>query len=209
MIGTIAGLVLFAMEHRARLLGADQLALWTLGTEIFPIFILIPLAYYKTRFLFFDALIKRGILAFLLLSSCSLVITVISESISKVLLWAVAFSFAVAWSMMRERLNRAVDRYLFRRPNYNVLQTEIGESLRQFDEAPAAIAHVTATLREALHVPFVTFVENAPAGNGTLSVPVTNGRANLGYLLFGELPRQAPYQSEDLQFLGAIAAQFA
>jgi signal transduction histidine kinase len=209
MIGTIAGVVLFAMEHRARLLGADALALWTLGTEIFPIFIWIPLVYYKTRFLFFDAVVKRGILGLTLIGSCSLLVTLVPEDLSKVLVWAIAFSLATVWSAVRGRMNRVVDRYLFHRPDYNVLQPEIGESLRSFDEAPAAIAYVTGKLRDALHATFVNYVESLPTENEAVSIPVTNGRRTLGHLLFGERPNQAPYQSEDLQFLSAIAALFA
>ena len=208
MLGTIAGAFLYALDHRARRLGADYFALWTMATELLPLVILIPLVYYKTRFLFFDVVVKRGILALTLIGSCGLLVTVVPENISRVLAWAIGFSLAIVWSFLRGHLNRAVDRHLFHRPDYKVLQADISESLRQFDEAPAVIEHLTSKLREALHASFVRFVETPPS-DATVSIPVTNGRRTLGYLLFGERPKQAPYQSEDLQFLNAIAAQFA
>jgi signal transduction histidine kinase len=204
-------MLLFLLEHRFRIMGADYLALWSMTIELLPLVILFPLVYYKTRFLFFDALIKRALLLGTLLCTVGPLVAVIPEDTSRVLVWVIAFSFAVIWSALRGRFNRMMDRYLFQRPDYDALQAEMGESLRQFDDAPAAIAHVTGRLRDALHVPFVNFVEDSPAptSDATVSVPVTNGRRTRGYLLFGERPRQEPYQSEDVRFLGAIAAQFA
>ena len=207
MLGTVTGIFLFAFDDRFRRLGADAWGMWTLATELLPLMMLVPLVYYKTRFVFFDTLIKRGIVGFSLLTSCSLAILLIPDNVSKVLLWAFAFSFAVAWRILRVHMDRAIDRYLFARPDYKVLQSGIGESLRLFDDASVAIAHVTKTLREALHAT-VDYIDHPPTGD-VVSIPVTNGRRTLGYLLFGERPKLAPYQSEDLQFLAAIAAHFA
>ncbi len=211
LIGTIGGMLLANFEHFYRLHGADEFALWTLAIELLPLAVLLPLTYYKTRFLFFDALIKRGLLALILLSGLAVLMLAIPEHTNQVVIWAVAWVLAMAFSAMRPRMDRAIDRYLFHRPNYETLQREIGEELRQFDDANAAIAHVCQSLAKALRLAEVRFTATGDQARaeGTLSVPMygSNGQRTHGWLQFGERPRQEPYQSEDLKVLSAIAAQ--
>jgi signal transduction histidine kinase len=219
MIGSLAGMVLYVLEHRFRMMGADYLALWKMKMELLPLVILLPLIYYKMRFVFFDVLIKRGALALSLIGMAVLLMNLLPETLPRVLSWAIAATFGITWRALRPRMERVLDRYLFHRPDYRVLQTEIGDRLRQFDEAPGATGYVTSRLREAFHLQEVTFVPDPSGASGdggvvsadspeTVSIPVNSPRQSFGWLRLGERPRQEPYQSEDLRVLGAIAAQF-
>lgn len=207
LVYTIVGMILFVLQRRFRMMGADYEAWWNLKMELLPLAILFPLVYYKTRFVFFDVVIKRGIRALALIATVIILSSLLPEEMPKVLSWAIAAAFAGAWGAVSAPFNRVLDQWLFHRPDYGKLQAAVTEELPRFDDFRAATAHVTLRLREALHVPLIVFSE--VAGPGELNIPVSSGDRTWGYLTFGERPRQQPYQSEDVQFLTAIAKQVA
>jgi signal transduction histidine kinase len=165
--------------------------------------ILFPLVYYKTRFLFFDVVIKRGVLALVMLSTVAVLVSVLPKDLPDVLTWGIGAAFVAFWTSFRQRMNTAFDRYLFHRPDYDTLQLAIGEELRRFDDEPVAVDYLTTRLRDALQVEFVRF--SAEPSTEDASFPVTNH----GHLILGDRPRQQPYQSADIHFLTAVAGQLA
>lgn len=200
MIGTLAGMLLFLLERRFRMMGADPFALWTLAMELLPLAVLFPLVYYKTRFLFFDVLIKRGLLALILVAGALCVALIPAPP---TVVWIKFAIFAAAWSSAFQYLDRVLDRYLFHRPDYDALLRDLSSEVRQFSDAPALIAHLTSRLQRALDLPYVRF-EPEPDLTVAAAIEVKGVYDRRGYLLLGPRPRQQPWQSADLRFFGYI-----
>ncbi|HEY2018873.1 MAG TPA: histidine kinase, partial [Bryobacteraceae bacterium] len=189
----------------------------TLALQLVMPLVLMPLVYYKTQFLFFDVLIKRGVLVLVLLASSVAYFAAVfqlplSGLARATAIWASAVVFTLFWTWFYGVLNSILDHYLFRRPDYRKLLKEIAGELPGFIESGALLAHVGEQLRRALSADFVRFGEspNGPSeSEAAASVAVSTPGRTWGWFQFGPREKGQPYRSEDFQFLEAIAAQVA
>lgn|GEM_PF-2538167 len=190
MIGTAMGLVLLASrllvwrQVRMGMVEREHLEVIDLVLLLLPLFVLLPLVYYKMRFVFFDILIKRGVMSMMLLilsaiwffdvlrplqqmfgGSPARAGAGIAAGNTAIVTWVGIILFAVFWIAVYQGLTVRLDRYLFHRPDYGKLLVEIGTRLRSIIEAPTAIGYVTGRLQEALGATEVKLVESRPASS--------------------------------------------
>jgi signal transduction histidine kinase len=176
---------------------------------------LLALVYYVAPFLFFDVLIKRG----LLWSALALLVTIPAFSVVGVLLPSNARPFVGlacvggtllvgASATVMERGNRWLDSVLFHRPNYRAELMTISAAMARCPDADTLTTTVTSQVSRALRAAFVRYdtdlAEPSP-------IVVGLGRPNRprGYLTLGPRARGQQYGSEDLTFVDAVAAQCA
>lgn len=114
----------------------------TLFVELLPGLALLPFIYYKTRFVFFDVVIKRGSIAAALLASSIFYYAAVLSPLQRltpehaaraapVALGAASVLFVALWLAAYGRLDRGLDRLLFRRPEYGPLVVELREERDQ------------------------------------------------------------------------------
>ncbi|HYL98801.1 MAG TPA: histidine kinase, partial [Blastocatellia bacterium] len=213
----------------------DPSAPITFAYFLLPLLIVLPLIYYKSRFVFFDALIKRGTLAVLLVASAviSLPFAIVPFARAagpatglgeRFFIAGFCVFFVSTWTGSYGRVERAIDRVLFRRPDYRELLREIGSGLKLFVESGPMIGYVCERLRTGIPAASVDYVApssreakangpldagNSRAAGGNCVVPLTHNNGNYGFLLLGARPHDQPYQSEDIAFLEAVAAHVA
>ncbi len=177
---------------------------WGMGLRLILAFAILPLLYYKTQFLFFDVVLKRGVVICTLFATSLLYFTVLFRfehltSVQSGAIWAGAIAFASVWIVLYRAIERAMDRYIFRRPDYGRLLRSIGAEATAFVKTEALIEYVTTALKEALAADFVRFCGSGGT-DAVISIPVGAGR-----LEFGKRSRNQPYRSEDLEFVKAVA----
>jgi hypothetical protein len=207
--------------------------------DISPLLVLAPLVYYKSRFVFFDVLIKRGAIALLLLASAAvyfpLALGPMQRTAGKttgfpepIVIALAGALFVGLWSAVYSRVERGIDRFLFRRPNYANLLREIASGLKRFVEPGAMIEYAAERLKDGIPAETVDYVE--PSGRLSMEPEVrvepgpTQGpseaatncriqlavdRQNYGWLRLGPRPHSHPYQSEDIGFLETVATHLS
>lgn len=214
LVWFILAIVPWAFHERL----TEMSSTWTtVGLQLLLPLVLMPLVYYKTQFVFFDVLIKRGVLAFVLLASsvawfAALVQLPVAGLAQATAVWAGAVAFTVFWTWFYRALNAIMDHYLFRRPDYPKLLEEIGRELTGFVESGALVSHAGEKLRDALSASFVRFQEgpaDSAHADAAASVRIANADCTWGWFHFGPPRKGQPYRSEDLQFLETIAPQVA
>jgi hypothetical protein len=115
---------------------------------LLPALFMAALVYYKMRFVFFDVLIKRGLVTGIFLLSSMLHFGMLlapvqryvgrtSAAASPLTLYGGSILFMICWMAFYGRLNGLLDRHLFRRSDYRKAASEIGELMKQFVEPRA------------------------------------------------------------------------
>jgi signal transduction histidine kinase len=192
---------------------------WSLAGVITLRLLLLPsllaLVYFHARFVFFDVLVKRGIVLLVLaglLTATLFGIGIMTLSVDA-LPWlgpASLLSVVVASSstMATGRVGRWVDRVCFHRPNYREAFPAITAAMAQCTATEALIATVRSRLRDILDAAFVRF---SPRVTDPTALAVAVGPRDRvrGLLELGPRAHGQPYGSEDLTFVDAVAAQLA
>jgi two-component system LytT family sensor kinase len=226
----------FAIWYQGGPANSSQLSgvLWFLLPSVF----VAPLIYYKMRFVFFDVLIKRGLIAILLLVSsalyCGLILVpaygrLASRSVAAgpLMLFAGMTLFVGAWLALYGRLNLMLDRHVFRRSGYGTVVSEIDMAMKQFVEPGPLLDDVRGRLRSAVDAESIEFIplepsqsgnatqEFVPAGGAiqrqlaTAEILVSVAGKVYGVLKFGKRTGRFRYQSEDLAFMTSAARRLA
>jgi signal transduction histidine kinase len=180
-----------------------NLTVWTHPNQLLPQLAMLPslagLIYFQTRATFFDVLIKRGAV----LGALLLIALLAAPSLGAA--FAVSsLTAAYAFFLAAGPIDSALDRLVFRRPDYRQTLAQITSGIAKCASAKAAIAHVTQTLAPALHAEWARF-EPAPdpAAAAFVSLPPHGGLAR------GPRRRGRPYQSQDATFIDGVAAHLA
>ena len=192
---------------------------WTLGLETLLRILLLPslmgLVFLQTRYLFFDTVLKRGILfvvsAAVMIPACSFFLarSLPSASSSMRAGLSVAATLLVWFaSSAFEHGNRWLDRLIFHRPDYRAELQSVFAEMARCPDTESLSAAVTAALTRTLHAEFVKYGPEAVSAR-QLAVRIGRPGQTRGYLSFGPRSRGQQYGSEDLSFADAVAAQFA
>ncbi|MBZ5551602.1 MAG: histidine kinase [Acidobacteriia bacterium] len=239
VIGTLVGVILSAYRSEGNLLRQK----FELLFNLLLLLVVLPLIYYKTRFIFFDVLIKRGVLAVVLLVSGGFYFIGFLYPLAEVMDTRIARAgsftvgvggvvFVLFWTLLSNRMNAMMDRWLFRRPDYPQSILEINTGMRRFTNRHTLVDYVTHRLQTILSAAYVQLVASSISDslNGTdipvdpvsnlaaasdefhergASVEVETSERHFGCLIFGKRPRGLQYQSEDLNFLMTISSQLA
>jgi two-component system LytT family sensor kinase len=225
-------------------------AIWTQGSAadssrlpgvlwfLLPSVFVVPLIYYRMRFVFFDVLIKRGLIAILLLVSsalyCGLILVparskaaAVNAAAGPLTLFAGTILFIGAWLALHARLNQILDRHLFRRADYGSVVSEIDEAMKQFVEPGQLLDDVRNRLRSAMDAESVEFIPQEPPQAGdaprenvcttdvpqrqlaTAEIPLSAAGRVYGVLKFGKRTGGFRYQSEDLAFMTTVVGHLA
>jgi len=204
--------------------------LWFLLPSVF----VAPLIYYRMRFVFFDVLIKRGLIAILLLVSSALYCGLIlapaydrfapkSAAAGPLTLFAGTILFISAWLALYSRLQLILDRRLFQRSDYATVISQIDIAMKQCIAPEQLLRAVTSRLRSAVDAESVEFMPLQPVQTvnapqelisavgavqrqlATAEIPVFAGEKVYGILRFGKRTGRFRYQSEDLAFMTGVA----
>ena len=176
---------------------------------------LLALVYYVAPFLFFDVLVKRG----LVWSALALLVAVLAFAVARPLLprdttpflglaCVGATLFIGASATLLERGNQWLDGVLFHRPNYRTELTTLSSAMARCANADTLTRTVTTHMTRALNAAFVRYGTDVA---DPTPIVVSLGARNRprGYLTLGPRARGQQYGSEDLIFVDAVAAQFA
>jgi signal transduction histidine kinase len=177
---------------------------------------LLAFVYFHARFLFFDVLVKRGVV--LLVLAGLLTITVFGVGMVmtplpvEVLPWlglsSVLATLVVSSSTIAtQRVERWVDRVWFQRRNYREEFPAISAAMALCNTTEALTSTVTSRLKETLDAAFVR-VGPSVADATALVVPMRSLDRARGVLELGPRVHGQPYGSEDLTFVDAVVAQF-
>ncbi|HLJ47507.1 MAG TPA: histidine kinase [Bryobacteraceae bacterium] len=208
LVWYIPAVMLFGLSESSRLQNPLFHDIWQFGLRLILAFAMLPLVYYKTQFLFFDVLMKRGVVICALFATSLVYFTALFRlqhltGVQSGVIWGGVVGFVGLWMLLYRGLERAMDRYIFRRPDYGGLLRNIGSEATRFVETGPLIEYVTAKLRDALAADFVRFRKaGEAAGEPAAVTAVPLGR---GQLEFGKRNRNQPYRSEDLEFIKAVA----
>jgi LytS/YehU family sensor histidine kinase len=174
----------------------------------------VGLVYYHERFVFFDVLVKRGVLwgtvAVLVTAVVFATVLVLSPAeTGSIALVSVGAVILVSGSVhLMERGNHWLDRILFHRTDYRVELKVISAAMARCTTASALTDNVTSHLERALHAAFVRHsVEQSNSGD--VVIELGSSERSRGFLTLGPRTRGQQYKSEDLTFVDAVAAQFA
>jgi len=204
---------------------------------LLPAFFMAALIYYKMRFVFFDVLIKRGLIAAALLITSALYYAVILSPAHRIVaqrnaaagsltLYAGIILFIACWMALHSRLNGMLDHHLFRRSDYARVVSDISNAMKQIVEPQSLLGAVTDRLRTAVNAEAVRFIPREPSDAdaspelpssqaptrrqlSTALIPVVTTERVYGHLEFGKRPGGFRYQSEDLAFMTTVAQQLA
>jgi signal transduction histidine kinase len=174
---------------------------------------LLALVYFHARFLFFDVLVKRGVV--LLVLAGLLTITVFGVGMVLATLPVEAFPWLGLASVLAtlvvssstiaiRRVERWVDRVWFHRRNYREEFPAISAAMARCNATEALTSTVTTGLKDTLDAAFVR-VGTSMTDASALVVPL---RSRDRVLELGPRAHGQPYGSEDLTFVDAVAAQF-
>lgn len=228
-------LLLISINHyRTKI--TDQLGIADMIWFLAAFVVVLPAIYQKMRFVFFDVILKRGLLLALLfitayiyydlcLIPAQFALAGRSPAGRAVVLMG-SVLFTILWIYFYGRINRKLDCILFDRPDYFSLIPEIGRDIQGHIETESLVNFITAKLQNVMNAESVAFkAENSNSGaaedNGwnrvhaanrqleTAMLPIGMSRHLFGYLLMGKRGGGQRYQSEDLDFLDAIAGQLA
>jgi hypothetical protein len=176
---------------------------------------LLAFVYFHARFVFFDVLVKRGIVLLVLagvLTATLFGIGIAALSVDA-LPWLGLASLSAVFvasssTMATVRVGRWVDRVCFHRPNYREAFPAMTAAMAQCTATEALIATVRSQLRDILDAAFVRF---SPRVTDPTALAVAVGPRDRvrGLLELGPRAHGQPYGSEDLTFVDAVAAQLA
>jgi GAF domain-containing protein len=202
LVWYVFALLLFAVKSSVTSLGPDYAAAWLLASRLTFALAILPLVYYKAQFLFFDVVVKRGV------AICALFVLAVIYFMLFSQAWIGAVVLAAVWGPLHRALERALDRHLFRRPNYAAILKRIGDEAPRFVEDGPLLDYASKELREALAAEFVRFRDAADteAPGSSATAPMSTPERNWGCFDLGKRARNQPYRSEDLQFISAVAA---
>ena len=159
-------------------------AMLDLADGLLPFILLLPVIYYKMRFVFFDVIIKRGTALLALVVSSAAYLRwallpaqrTLSEHVpaaEQITVIVGVAAFVALWLWFYGHFDRALDRYIFARPDYGKLSAEIGNEMSRFVDRESLLHGVTARLKDALKASFVRFaiipLKEAEAADGTAS----------------------------------------
>ena len=197
---------------------------WFLAASAFVLWLI----YFKMRFVFFDFLVKQGILlACLVIAICLcwyLILLPLERAVftendpaASILLCIGTVLFTLLWASSYKRMEMAIDRIVFHRADYSSLLPEISSAIQQHAEPQSVIAYVTSMLKTVMDAGSVVFsqlaIEPDPAlrnrQSDTATILLQTGRRQFGYLLIGKRSGGQKYLSEDLAFLDKVAWQTA
>ena len=173
---------------------------------------LLALVYYHERFLFFDVLIKRGVVAGLVAIGVTVTVFEGSAAIGHSTdgAWlaptcVAATIFFIASACAIRRSNQWLDHLVFRRPDYRTELPIITAAMAACPTVESLISLVTARLQDTLAS---TFVDYGVEIGTQADVVVGLGQRDRprGYLQLGPRARGQQYGSEDLTFVDAVAA---
>jgi signal transduction histidine kinase len=171
---------------------------------------LLRLTYYHSRFLFFDVLIKRGVIW----SVIALCVTVPAFALATRLnatgplvgLACVGVTILIVTAAtMMDRSQRWLDSILFHRPNYRAELARITAEMAACPTVDSVVSIVTARLQHALSATFVSYATET-ATDAEVVVGLGHRERCRGYLQLGPRARGQEYRSEDLTFVDAVAA---
>jgi hypothetical protein len=163
--------------------------MWTplaLGTFVILRLVLFPsllgLVYYHERFLFFDVLVKRGVLW----GTVSILVTVVVFTTAPVVepdtgslpLVSVGAVLLISGSVrLMDRCNGWLDRILFHRPDYRMELEVMSAAMARCTSTALLIESVTSHLERALRAAFVRYsAERASTGDSSSAWDDPNGR---------------------------------
>jgi two-component sensor histidine kinase len=189
---------------------------------------LLSLLYFKMRFVFFDVLIKRGILlAMLVIAVClywywgllplGRASLAAANPAAQILLWMGAVLFTLLWVFCYRRMDAALDRIVFHRADYDTLLPEIGGAIQRHIEPQSLISYVTGALKDAMDAESAAFSQSNAGPDpdsrnrqsDTAAVPMQTGNRTFGCLQLGKRCSGRKYMSQDLAFLDKVAGQTA
>ena len=215
-------MLLFAGNHVLRIDQPRSMTdiFWFLAAFSFVLLI----TYFNMRFVFFDVLVKRGILLAGLVSAicvCWYFIllplerTVFAEGdpASNILLCIGTMLFTLLWASSYKRMEMTIDRIVFHRADYSSLLPEISSAIQQHAEPQSVISYVTSKLKTVMDAGSVVFSRSYTEPDSALrnrqfdtaTVPVQTGNRLFGCLLVGKRSGGQKYLSEDLAFLDKVA----
>ena len=174
---------------------------------------LVGLVYYQERYVFFDLVIKRGVL-FVALSvvttvTCYLFMRAVSIGPPQAAGVSVAATFLIyGATRLTGRAERWLDRLIFHRPNYETELQVVSAAMAQCADTDALSATVTTRLKTILGAEFVRYEVGSRRSNH-LAIRVVRPDGHQGVLAFGARPRGQRYGCEDVTFIEAVAAHFA
>jgi signal transduction histidine kinase len=191
----------------------------SIGATALLRFLLLPsllaLVHYYSPFVFFDVLIKRGLIWGVLAVTVTVALLLgFGDSLrDNIHPWLPIASVGItlvlgASGTVFTRVNAWLDRVLFQRADYRAELTRLADSMARSSNVDALISNVTEPLALALRATFVRYEVKAEdtsdvvIGLGTFDRP-------RGFLVFGPRSRGQHYGSEDLTFIDAVAAQLA
>ena len=219
-------MLLFARNHVLRIDQPRSMTdiFWFLIAFAFVLLI----TYFNMRFVFFDVLVKRGILLaglviaicvcwYLILLPLERAVFVEGDPASNMLLCIGTVLFTLLWASSYKRMEMAIDRIVFHRADYSGLLPEISSAIQQQAEPQSVISYVTSKLKTVMDAGSVVFSRSYTKPDSALrnrqfdtaTVPVQTGNRLFGCLLVGERSSGQKYLSEDLAFLDKVAGQTA
>jgi signal transduction histidine kinase len=185
------------------------------GLRILLLPSLLGLVYYHARFVFFDVLVKQGVVW----GSLALILTVLTfGAASAVLSHEVGAAIGLvcvgatllvgACVGLMKRGNQWLDRILFQRPDYRVELQVIATAMTRCTNRRALTDTATSHLERTLRAGFVRYDREAAISSDVvvgLGIP----ERPRGFLTLGPRIRGQQYGSEDLTFIDAVAAQLS
>jgi hypothetical protein len=226
-------LIVSLLHHRTRATGQLRLEMIYL---VLSLALVLPAIYLKMRFVFFDVILKRGMLLILLFISgciyfdlCLAAMQFVfaeNNSAGKIILIMGGVLFSIGWIYLHGRINRKLDCILFHRPDYSRLISEISREIKRHVETESLVHYITVKLQEIMDAERVTFKakdsnsgieenisqDRVYAANKqleTVTLPIRMDRHLFGFLDMGARRGGQRYLSEDMDFLDAIAEQMA
>ena len=194
---------------------------WTPGRLLFAVACqvcllptLVGVVYYHERYLFFDVVIKRGILFIGLAAVVGGSVFAALARAASIRPWqSAALSTALAlmaYVAVRSggHIDRWLDRLVFGRPVYAAELQSLSAAMAQCADEESLAATATSGLARSLRADFVRYECEGPTDSRlTIRVPNADGRD--WYLSCGPRRRGQRYGSQDVVFVEAIAGQFA
>ncbi|MBS1877076.1 MAG: histidine kinase [Acidobacteria bacterium] len=176
---------------------------------------LMSIVYFQARYSFYDVAVKRGLLF------------VVMAKVVAALVWFAlpavtgmhdetrraafcAGSVMVAWASadLFGRGEALLDRLIFRRPDYRMEAERLMREMGRRADPGSLEEAFTSGLARVLRAEFAECRAEADRASA-LAVSLGTGERPRGVLLLGERDRGQPYRSEELNFVDAVAGQYA
>lgn len=175
---------------------------------------LLAFVHHYSPFVFFDVLIKRGVIW----SALALVVTTVlffgfealpADAQTWLPLASVGITLLLGMSsVVFITANVWLDTALFHRADYRTELTRLMDAMARSSSADAIVRTVTRHLTEALRSTFVRF-DTTVVDTTDIVIGVGTADRPRGFLVLGPRTRGQHYGSEDLTFIDAVAGQLA